>query len=321
MNDILKNMFNDENIIVKNVGNDIYSLNYSKKVFKKKKWDEGFVCKARGLFVKDTGEIVARSYDKFFAVGERPETEWEALRKTIVFPVEVAFKYNGFLGILSAHFEDDEYVLDFHTKSCMDGWYVDEFKRIFMNRVGEYSCGEIAKTLCKENMSAVFEVISLDDPHIVEYPTDNVILLDLIHNTQEFKPMNYRYLENFARRFNLMSKTVIRNFYSFSELKYFLVEESADLHIEGYVVRDKNNFMFKVKLPWYKYWKRVRSVVDQLGKGKYPNEIKNYEQRIDDDVMAEQLPDFVYNYVLDTGRTPSVIDVRNEFYPQNIYQY
>ena len=318
---LIDDLRNDSGIRERDCGNGVSSFNFTSKTFRDGAWNSRTI-KSRGLFIsQDTGEIVARSYDKFFAVGERPETEWEALRKTLVFPAEVAFKYNGFLDILSAHFEDDEYILDFHTKSCMDGWYVDEFKRIFMNRVGEYTCGEIAKTLCKENMSAVFEVISLDDPHIIEYSTDHVILLDLIHNAQEFKPMNYHYLENFARRFNLMSKTVIRNFYSFSELKHFLVEESADLHIEGYVVRDKNNFMFKVKLPWYKYWKRVRSVVDQLGKGKYPNEIKNYKERIDDDVMAEQLPDFVYNYVLDTGRTPSVIDVRNEFYPQNIYQY
>lgn len=317
---LIDDLRNDSGIRERDCGNGVSSFNFSSKTFRDGNWNSRTI-KSRGLFLsQDTGDIVARSYDKFFAVGERPETEWEALKKNLFFPVEVAFKYNGFLGILSAHFENNEYVLDFHTKSCTEGWYVDEFKRIFLNRVGEYTCGEIAKTLCKENLSAVFEVISLDDPHIVEYYKDKVILLDLIHNTQEFKPMNYHYLENFAQRFNLMYKTVIRNFYSFEELKRFLTEGSEDFHMEGYVVRDKHNFMFKVKLPWYKYWKGMRSIIEQLGKGKSPKEIKNYEQRVDDDMLAEKLPGFVYQWVLDTGRTPNVIDVRNEFYPP-IYPY
>ena len=41
-----------------------------------------------------------RSYNKFFNLGERPETELDNLANTLSFPVEIRTKENGYLSIL-----------------------------------------------------------------------------------------------------------------------------------------------------------------------------------------------------------------------------
>ena len=40
-------------------------------------------------------------------------------------------------------------------------------------------------------------------------------------------------------------------------------------HVEGFVLRDNNNFMFKLKLPYYKHWKFLRSVMQSVQKRGY----------------------------------------------------
>ncbi|HAU87278.1 MAG TPA: hypothetical protein DCW90_17865 [Lachnospiraceae bacterium] len=306
---LIDDMRNDNGIKVKDCGNGVESFNFTSKTFKKANWNERSV-RARGLFIKGNS-VDARSYDKFFAIGERPETEWKSLKENLEFPVQLSFKYNGYLGILSAHFENDEYVLDFHSKSCTEGWYVEEFKRIFYKVVGEWSAGSFAEMLCKNNLSAVFEVISTNDPHIVEYHCDDVILLDLIENSLEFKPKNYSALQHVAKIYNMHIK-VVYNIYSYDDLTLFICNNEYS-KIEGYVGRDKNNFMFKVKLLWYRYWKMIRGIVEQLGSGKEVECISNYYYRIGNDELAYWLPNFVHKYKAKNGKTPSVITVRNEW--------
>ena len=80
----------------------ISSLNFTRKAFQKSEWNELSV-KARGMFVDEDGNIIARSYDKFFNLGEVEETSIDSLRKNLVFPVKVYQKENGFLGILSVY--------------------------------------------------------------------------------------------------------------------------------------------------------------------------------------------------------------------------
>lgn len=62
----LENMLNSEYIRVKELGNDVVSLNFTRDAFQDGVWNDETI-KARGLFInKVTGDIVARSYNKFF---------------------------------------------------------------------------------------------------------------------------------------------------------------------------------------------------------------------------------------------------------------
>ena len=77
----------------------VSAFNFSKSAFDGDEWDDVSL-KARGLFVDvETGRIVARSYEKFFNVGEREDTKLDALSKTLQYPVTFYNKENGFLGI------------------------------------------------------------------------------------------------------------------------------------------------------------------------------------------------------------------------------
>lgn len=76
---IIDDLRANKNIVERKYG-DISSFNFSAGAFFNKIWDEQTV-KARGLYINTkTGKVVARSYDKFFNIGERPETQMDALK-------------------------------------------------------------------------------------------------------------------------------------------------------------------------------------------------------------------------------------------------
>jgi predicted kinase/predicted MPP superfamily phosphohydrolase len=97
----------------------ISSFNFTKDAFQDEKWDS-ITTKARGMYVnKDINKIVARSYDKFFLVGQRFETQKEVIADQFEFPVYVYQKYDGFLGILGYDETIDDFVIA--SKSVMSG--------------------------------------------------------------------------------------------------------------------------------------------------------------------------------------------------------
>lgn len=85
MNKYLKELQNNPYVREKDLGDNIHSFNYTSKAFWKKRWDETTE-RARGLFVDTkTEKVVARSFDKFFAIGERPETQIDILKENLEF--------------------------------------------------------------------------------------------------------------------------------------------------------------------------------------------------------------------------------------------
>ena len=80
----------------KKYGN-ISSFNFTKTAFYDKVWDEQ-TTKARGLYINiPKQKVVARAYDKFFNINERPETKFDMLQHKLVFPAVAYVKENGFL--------------------------------------------------------------------------------------------------------------------------------------------------------------------------------------------------------------------------------
>lgn len=75
---------------------DLSIVNYTVRAELSRTWDD-VTRKCRGLIYHNkTGEIVSRSYDKFFNLGQMPETQLEALPNET--PV-ITTKQDGFLGI------------------------------------------------------------------------------------------------------------------------------------------------------------------------------------------------------------------------------
>lgn len=259
---------NNKDIQEKIYGN-ISSFNFKRDVFFSGRWND-LSKTARGLFLNNqTGEIIARGYEKFFNYKEGKYNSNDFLKENIVYPVDVYKKYNGFLGILSV--VNNEFI--FHSKSTVEGDFPKYFKTIFEknheNNPYDEKCQKLKRFMCDNHICLIFEVIDKDnDPHIVEYDKNEIILLDAIFLEEQFKNMNYETLIEIGKRFSFKVKekeTVINDY---KELIDFIreQEENMEPQKEGYVLVDANNYHFKLKCKWYKIWKFMRGLKDRVGK-------------------------------------------------------
>lgn len=255
--------------------NSIVSFNFDKDVFYKRRWNDLNV-KARGLFINiNTGKVVARSYDKFFNIGERKETSLDALYETFKYPVVAYKKENGFLGMLGYDAESDS--LLFTSKSLMDGKYATLFKSVLLQytiRSGHNSdvYFNMLKQYIKEtNHGLVFEVIeSQKDPHIIEQSVVKLVLLAAVNLEFKFKQTSYNDLCKLQSKFGFEVKKDCGVFNTQKDLEEFIQETynaGTSIHHEGFVLEDANNFMVKYKTPYYKYWKNIRTQVQKYSLG------------------------------------------------------
>ncbi len=250
-------------------GTNIASFNFSKTVFYDKSWDEVNTV-ARGLFINTkTGKIVARSYPKFFNYEERPETTLHGLKQNLTFPVTVYQKENGFLGITG--WDDETNRIVTASKSTIHGPFAENFTKILTNQLSKINYDELGKIL-KEGYSAVFEVIDpVNDPHIIEYRTPEVVLLDFIKRTETFEKMPYEEVVRWADLWGIRAKTEDNTFGTWEEFEAWLLEALNEWNpgLEGYVIEGANGFMTKVKLSFYVHWKRLRTLKDLVAQNRF----------------------------------------------------
>lgn len=249
----------------KPLGDNISSFNFTREAFYKGNWNKQTVL-ARGLFVDtEKNEIVARSYEKFFRIGEVPETELANLRARFTFPVTAYVKENGFLAIISYNKNKDE--LFIASKSTNKGDYVEYIKK----QLKPYE--EKILTFYRENdnsnnpISFVFECVDIEnDPHIIEYKQSKIVLLDGIRNELSFSKMPYEDLKQLSSRFGCPIKEKafeLKDWDSFRSLYNKIQEEDYQYkgeYIEGFVFEDMSGFMTKCKSAYYNLWKKLRGV-------------------------------------------------------------
>ena len=248
---------------------NVSSFNFTRDAFTGGIWN-GITTKARGLFINtSTKEIVARGYDKFFNVNERPETNLDVLPNTVAYPVVGYKKENGFLGLLGFDKESDR--LLFCSKSQIGGTYSHYFKNLLLKEVKEETLYNYMKP---HNVTLVFEVIDIvNDPHIIKYQKSKVVLLDIIENSISFSHYSYDSVKETAELLGVECKerSVILN--NPDEFKQFAEEMTQDdfkwknRYIEGFVFEDSRKFMFKYKTNYYNYWKYMRSRVESIKRG------------------------------------------------------
>jgi predicted kinase len=284
----------------KYLDNGIVSYNFTREAFYRQKWNE-LTCKARGLFVdSETGKIVARSYDKFFNEDQLTKEQLQEFEPRF----EVSYKENGYLGLLSYNPKTDDFFIA--TKSVDYGDYKDWFKQILEDK--NYLTDELKQYLKENNVTFVFEVIDPEhDSHIIEYDEKQVCLLDIIRNEFEFKPYPLNSLSKVAERFSMERKDILYTGNG-DDIENVVGElRCCDYSLEGFVLRDRNNKMLKVKLPYYKFCKRVRSYLEKIINNKL-----NYEDIYilkEDNEMKRILFYAFNNYYSDM----SLIDFRKEY--------
>lgn len=280
---ILEKLRADKFVQEKDLGNDVSSFNFTREAFYESNWNTQTIL-ARGLFLNNkTGDVVARSYEKFFKINETRQTELASLKERLVFPVNAYLKENGFLGIVS-YLKNDLFVA---SKSTNKGDYVEYFK-ILLEPYKEKLL-ELFRNKTLENVSLVFEVIDIDnDPHIIKYDKSQIVLLDIIENNIEFKKFDYKKVQKIAEELGCKAKKLAYTLNDWNEFRnlYLATQDYEykynDNFIEGFVFEDSSGFMVKVKTEYYNEWKKLRTVSTMVLKcgylrktGMLVNELEN----------------------------------------------
>ena len=345
--EILREMLHSPLINVKDLNDNIISLNFNKDVFYNDKWNT-LTCHARGLFVDKTcGDIVARSFSKFFNWLQHPTTKPAYLKEHFKFPLIGYRKENGFLGIISKY----KGKVRFFTKSSDQGDYVNWFIGVLCDNYGidyvghakysdiynqslieEDSINKVSQLealdqmkqvlrnrlnpLLEEGYSYVFECIDKDnDPHIIKYKENKVVLLEVFKNQLKEEHVPYEELCKIATILNLKvkdSEWVFYDWESFEEWKDKFTNgiTQLDCKHEGYVFEDANGFRVKFKSPFYRFWKEMRSLKERIQSGRENKKIYKSKQEIEvvkllESVSREELQNM------------SIIDIRDKFYAEN----
>lgn len=326
--DMVRDMRNSKLITEKKLTDHVSSFNFTREAFYKREFDE-LNCRARGLFIDvSKNKVFARGYRKFFNINEVHDTRPENLGEKMKFPASAYVKYNGFLGLLAYDpYADD---LAFLSKSTIyrteDDRFPKFFKNIFFESTSELIRGEIKNFLKDNDCTFVFEVIDpLNDPHIIEYDKAQIVLLDCIYNTLEDKKLPYNHLQYIADTYHLNVKQLYTTFDDWTGFyNWYNLVSKNDLeidgkHIEGFVIEDANGFMTKLKLPYYREWKFMRSIAQSVARNgciqktsALTNALENYFYGFVKN-MREENPEHLKN--------SSIIQLRKEFFKKMEMSY
>ena len=345
--ELLKEMCDSKWVQVKNLKDNVISLNFTRDAFEKGKWDT-ITCHARGLFVdKSTGDVVARSFGKFLNYHQHETSEPQYMKEHIQWPLIGYRKENGFLGIVSK----DKNGVHFFSKSTDEGPYVNWFIGVLCDNYGIdyvghakysniYNESIVEKDLpaklsqlealelmkhqlrCKlapflmEGYSYVFECIDTEnDPHIIKYEHNKVILLEVFKNQLKEEHLPYDELLEVASELQVYHKNVEFKFNTWEEFeewkdKFRQGATQWDCKHEGYVFEDQNNYRVKFKSSYYSFWKQMRGLKDTLAAGRQNKKVYKTKEEI-------QVVKLLEGHTKEELQKMSIIDIEDEFYERN----
>lgn len=253
-------------------GGSIASFNFTKDTFFNASWDD-VVVKARGFFVDTaTNTVVARGYNKFFNVGERPETALDRVCQDFAFPVTAYIKENGFLGNIG--YDPVADALFIASKSSSAGPFAAWLRALVDQALTPEKQDGLARWLRDNDACLTVEAIDpVNDPHIVEYAAPGLVVLDVFHRHETMERMPYEEAKAAMARFGLTCKRRGPVFATPEALAGWYAKQATNLsarfhgqEIEGVVLEDAAGAMTKVKYASYAFWKTMRGQKDRLGR-------------------------------------------------------
>ncbi len=219
---------------------------------------EDFDARACAFFVNTvSGQMVARGYN------ELPCLYKVELR----YPLSVYVQENGFLGLAGYDRLQGEPV--FATHRSLSGPRIRLFRDLLRRRIDSE---ELAAYLKKSCTTLAFEVVGCaEDPHIVPYDHAEVILLDEIRNTPEFRSSPYSRLSLLANLGRTSDGLRIKRrlggkIRSQEERNAFLSLHQED-EVEGFVFEDADGRRAYFKTMYYQRWCRMRAELQKWRKG------------------------------------------------------
>lgn len=192
----------------------------------------------------------------------------QELKQTLQFPVYAYRKENGFLALISYNPKTDD--LFVASKSTNQG----DFAQMIhdeINKLGNDFKQKVKEFCKKTNYTLIFECINQDlDPHIIKYDKNELILLDAVENSFDTNFLSYPVLVELSKKLGVKVKQLEYTFNSWDELYVFKKEQDKNYSHghEGWVFVDSQGFMVKYKTNYYKFWKQMRKIKQDIEKGR-----------------------------------------------------
>lgn len=256
---------------------DLFILNYSKTCQYERAWDEVTLA-CRGLVVNGKGDIIARSFTKFFN-----KEEYEAYEDLPNIPTnelfEVFEKMDGSLGLL--FFYDGEWI--FASRGSFMSDQAIKGREMLRNYHLESLNSEY---------TYIFEIIYPENRIVINYGTDEeLVLLGAIH-TESGKELQYGELKKI--NFNAFGFPIVPRYdglKDFDKMKALNTDNK-----EGFVILFANSFRMKVKFEEYV---RLHSIVTNVSNKivwQHLKDGKSFEE------MLNRVPDEFYDWVEKTKK-------------------
>lgn len=245
------NKYVDEGWVVKNdhPSLPISIYNYSRKTQYEGKWDD-ITLKTRGLVLDNEGNVVAKSFDKFFNYEELVGSKFKPSQIPNE-PFEVFEKLDGSLGILFNY--NEEWILatkgSFSSDQAIRG----------MEILKKYRYERLVK-----GFTYLFEIIYPENRIVCDYDFEDLILLSVIDNKDGYELQIHddkAHLEGIKiiNLYNNLGFKLVKKYDGVED--YNTLKNIIDSNFEGFVVRFSSGFRMKVKGEEYV---RLHKLVTQL---------------------------------------------------------
>lgn len=273
----------------------VLACNFTSKAFYKKEWNKE-TTSARGLFLdKETGNILARGYQKFFNIGEpvNGPTKEEWLEK-VSYPVRVTRKENGYLIILGSI----NGKLTVFSKGGVTP-FSRHAEKFILSMWDDEMIGELIDFMDSNNVSITAEMVDpFHDPHMENYNVAELVLLDTISN--EWEPAitpagtidELELLEVYGEqywdhidgvyRMGMVRRAEPQIAETPEELVKLMNFYTNETNGEGAVLQDSNGWMVKIKGEYYSNLKKARRApgLTELLKGEDTGDSRLIEARL-----------------------------------------
>lgn len=303
---ILERMRKSKYIKKRELPNGVESYNFTREAFYGKMWD-AITIRARGLFVKD-GKVLARGFNKFFNLEERPESSRAFIQANWELPVRSYGKVNGYLGLVSL--DGDDLFIASKTTTLGDHakWLTEIVDKKGRQKFIDFLTG--MKIGNEFGYTLLFEVVTPKDTHIIDYGDEEELyfLGAVVNRIDEFQILeDIEQVKLLVETLGVKTKERRKTIDSTFELMAYIEEclETKE-ETEGVVLEDSAGRFVKIKFPFYNKWKFWRYLLQWYQKAGYTKGMTSRLTTVDDVLFYT----FMTKLGVENVEGKSIIEVR-----------
>lgn len=262
-----------------NIKGHVTMYHFNKQAFKKNIWNEQ-TTHARGLYIDGTNHVIARGFNKFFVMDQHESTTRDKVVQKMIDAdkVIISEKLDGFLGIVS-YLENEDKLFITSKGNGEDYSNLANDVLTYSLALRGFTLNDLKKVLKKDyfnglRYSLTFEIIDeVNDPHLVEYPERDAVLLEVIPNTINNNTLishNMPIDVSYAKRQELANKFKLslpqeKEYHNINEqlantiIDHILNSKDAFEGVVVTTIKGNSEFKFKLKTLYFNRIKMFRA--------------------------------------------------------------